>query len=280
MTILGIDPGNHSVKTVGEEGTDIFTSLLGQPHEQRIANSGLKDYMHVKFGGKEYFAGKLAEEQAQMKGSKRGITKANDHVLIRVLLACYRYKEKETDFDIVVGQPIETHTPTEKQKIIKMLKGEHQITVNGLTRLINIQNVQVAAEGASVGILAPIQGKYHILDVGSGTVNWATVGYDGERVRFFDKDSGTEGKGLSTIRDVSIESVVDHLVTELGDLWDKRNVVRIVGEAADLFLVPFKAHFPKAEVFKPTINSNSLAPVYGNAAAFYTIARSIYGKKN
>lgn len=277
VVAVGVDAGNDNVKTVGEKGTDIFPSALGEPHDRKLRNEPSKDDMIVEFKGTKYFAGSLAGE-SDLSSSTKELSKANEEVLIRVLLALVRHS-KDTDFDIIVGQPIKSHSDDEKEKIIKMLQGEHTIKVNGTTRVIHIRNVRVAAEGASVGLLSPVKGKYHILDVGSGTINWATVTYDGERVRFSDKGSNTETFGMSTLRTDDVEFITRKVCGSIGSRWEKRNPVRIVGAAAREFLEPVRKYFPNAVVFEPNVNSKMLDPVYANAAAFYAIARTIYGKK-
>lgn len=280
MTVLGVDAGNFRVKVVGEGGIDQFSSMLGKYRDIKLKNDPGKDDMIVEFHGEKLFAGTLAENEAFLPGSKKGLTKANDEVLIRVLLALFR-SSTETDFDIVVGQPIKRHTDQEKDNIKDMLKGKHEITVNGMTRIINVRKVEVAAEGAAVGLLEPVRGIYHILDVGSGTINWATVGYDGERVRFYDKDSDTEPFGLSTRGDVDIPEVVTHLQRTLP--WAEMDVIRVIGAVADELIEPFQQHYPNASVFRPSVtmptSAKKLDPVFANAAAFYTIARTVYGKK-
>lgn len=280
MAILGVDAGNHDVKVVGEQGTDRFSSKLGNWRDIKLKNELRKDDMVVEFRGQKLFAGTLAEDEAFLPGSKKGVTKANDEVRLRVLLALYRYSS-ETVYDIVVGQPITGHTDHEKDAIKEMLRGKHEITVNDMTRIIEIRKVEVAAEGASVGVLEPIRGRYHILDVGSGTINWATVGWDGERLRFYDKDSDTEPFGLSTHGDVKIPELATHLGRNLP--WDTMDVIRVVGAVAEELTEPLREHFPNASVFKPTVtlptSAKKLDPVYANAAAFFTIARTVYGKK-
>lgn len=279
MTILGIDAGNDSVKVVGEGWTDVFPSKLGDAYDRALSSELRKNDMIVEFGGKQWFAGSLAGD-AELSSSKKGVSKANDEVLIRVLLAAFR-ASSDTDYDIVVGQPIKSHRDSEKSKIIKMLKTKHTITVNGTTRVINFRDVKVAAEGASVGLLTPQIGRYHILDVGSGTINWATVIHDGTLTRFTDKDSGTEEFGLSTLRQTGIEGITTYLYNnELEPRWKSSEPVRIVGAAAREFREPIRKYFPNAEVYEPLVGTKYIDPVYANAAAFYAIARTLHGKKS
>lgn len=286
MTILGIDAGNHQVKVVGPTGTDRFSSMLGDWREIKLKNAPGPDDMEVEFQGKKWFAGTLAENESFLAGSRKGVTKANDEVLLRVLLALFRYDEEQTH-DIIVGQPIKSHTDEEKEKIIDMLTGKHEITVNGKPRTIRIRDVGVAAEGASVGLLEPIRGTMRILDVGSGTINWATVGYNGKTVRFYDKDSGTEEHGMATVGTVDIEKLAWSLGSTLTKRWSDMDNVRVVGAVADELIQPLKAHFPNAEVYRPLvaaengsrIDVQTMDPVYANAVAFFTIARAKYGKK-
>lgn len=280
MAVLGIDAGNHEVKVVGEGGTDRFSSKLGKWRDIKLKNETRKDDMIVEFRGKKLFAGTLAEDEARLPGSKKGLTKANDEVLLRVLLALFK-NDIDTSYEIIVGQPIKRHTDEEKNKIKQMLLGTHDITVNGTTRSIDIRRVEVAAEGAAVGVLEPMRGRYHILDVGSGTINWATVFWNGEHLRFFDKDSDTEPFGLSSYDDIDISELVTHLERQLP--WDSKDVIRVVGAVAEELVEPLKKHFPNADVFRPTVtfstSAKKLDPVYANAAAFYAMARKVYGKK-
>lgn len=287
MTILGIDAGNHDIKVVGPEGAIKFPSYLAKWREIRLDNERGRYHMEVEHRGQQYLAGDLAVDQGMLATSLKGVTKANEEILIRVLLALAQY-DAESVHEIVVGQPIKTHTKDEKEKIVKMLEGPHDITVNGKTRAFSIKKVAVAAEGAAVGLLEPLKARYHIIDVGSGTINWATVGSDGKQVKFYDVESDTETRGLSTLGDqVEMQEVANFIGQKLSARWGDMDVVRIVGAAADDMLNPMKRYFPNAEVYRPAVHVKKeagislerLEPVYANAAAFYAIARSLYGKK-
>lgn len=56
-----------------------------------------------------------------------------------------------------------------------MLKGVHLIEVNGRKRTINIEEVGVAPEGSGAFWSKPEMGTIRIIDIGSGTVNAATI---------------------------------------------------------------------------------------------------------
>lgn len=280
MTILGIDAGNHEVKVVGPEGPIKFSSKLGlRDRDITLRNEPRPDDMEVVFRGKEWFAGTLAGESLFGGTTKKGLTKANEEVLIRVLLALFKY-DNESVHDIVVGQPIKMHKDEEKKKIKALLEGPpHEITVNGVTRAISIRSVQVAAEGASVGLLEPIEGVSHILDVGSGTINWATVECEGKSVRFKDRDSDTINFGLSSREKINFDEVVRLIGNTLTPIWDAEDPVRVVGAVADRLVAPLKEYFPNAVSYHPNVSTRNLDPVYANAAAFFTIARTLYAKK-
>lgn len=288
---LGIDAGNFQVKVVGPGGADRFSSFIAPSRPMTLGELD-RDHLLVGFNGREYFAGELSR-QSTASGSDATISKAHDEVLIRVLLALYRNDPDAKEHEIVVGQPIVTHTKEEKEKIKQLLQGPHDITINGEERTFRIKSVGVSPEGASVALLDPEKGRSHVIDVGSGTMNWATVEFDGKVVRFQDNESDTEEVGLTTGRknryEVTMEEVAMKLGRKLKSRWDPQEPVRVVGAVAELLVEPLKQYFPNAVAYRPTVSFKTgdnafsaqvLEPVFANAAAFYSIARAAYdGKK-
>jgi plasmid segregation protein ParM len=200
-----------------------------------------------------------------------GDTKAHEDVKIRVLLAIHRYSD-ETAHDIVVGQPIARHNDDEKRKIKEMLAGRHEFTVNGVKRLIYIDRVEVAAEGASAFWCQPQRGLVRIIDVGSGTVNGATL-LDG---RYIDRDTFTLTFGMNTNKSSDIESMANAIITEASKKWERTDYVRVVGGAAHQIAPYLTRHFERANVFTPIIGDRVIEPVFANAIGFYEIARRVY----
>ena len=273
--ILGIDAGNHSTKVCGPHGVLKFLSDLGEYRDRRLMQVHGPDDMVYQHQGKRGFAGTLARAESEFSGSMQGITKAHGDMLIRVLLAIHRYGGDDR-YRIVVGQPIEAHTEPEKLKIISMLTGKHTIAINGLEKTFTIEQAKVAAEGGASFWATPIDGLVHQLDIGSGTVNWATL----EGRRYIDKDSFTLLFGGSNNKTYDLEAMTRAVIARAAK-WGKHDKVLIVGGKAEEIYPFVIEYFPEAEILRPVIkvgnNTEVVHPVYANAVGNYNIARSIFG---
>jgi plasmid segregation protein ParM len=199
--IIGIDAGNNEVKACGPSGVDKFPSDIGEYRDRRLKQQHSPDDMVWEYNGKKGFAGTLARYESEYNGKMMGSTKAHEDTLLRVLLALHRQDDEV--FHLVVGQPIESHTEVQKAKIITMLTGAHRITVNGRAKTLHIADVKVAAEGGASYWSCPVPGVVHQLDIGSGTINWATL-IDG---RYIDKDSFTMGFGANNTKTYDLEAM-------------------------------------------------------------------------
>src|SRR5690554_6109639 len=146
--ILGIDAGNSEVKVCGEFGVIQFPSDISEWRERRLVSEGFPYDIEFEYQGKKGFAGTLAQTEGEFGGTQKGDTKAHEETLLRVLFALRNYSEHE-HFKIIVGQPINRHTQEEKEKIKKLLLGNHVITINGVEKRFFINRVEVAAEEAS-----------------------------------------------------------------------------------------------------------------------------------
>lgn len=273
---LGIDAGNYAVKMCGEKGLLHFNSAIGEAREIKLQQQHGYDDMVFEYEGEKGFAGSLAEYESEFGGSIMGDNKAHKDTKLRVLIGIHRYcesyKVSETNFEIVVGQPISNHSIEDKEKIKSMLKGEHTIAVNGIEKMFTIQKVECAAEGVTSHWSNPRQGKVRILDIGSGTVNYASV-IDS---RYVDKDSGTLTFGVNTNKSDSIKSLSRGIATHTLKKWSVDDKVLIVGGIAETILPHINEYFPNAEVLYPVFNGQYANPIYANAIAFYIVAVNIY----
>jgi len=273
--ILGIDAGNVNVKVVNKNGAFRFASDIGEWRDRRLEGNFGSDDMEFVYNGRKGFAGTLARYESEFGGTLKGDTKANEDAKLRVLLALHRYSD-DVDNAIVVGQPIAKHVEPEKQKIKEMLKGEHELTVNNVTKTIKINRVEVAAECASVGMIDPPLGTFHTVDLGGGTLNWATCIFDGERVLKIDRDSDTELFGMASVRQADLGAMARILIAKTQSRWGQDNVVRAIGGVAEPFADHLRKYYPRAEAFRPTVNGSQVDPTYASAAAFFAIARGLY----
>lgn len=274
---LGIDCGNHGVKVCGEHGLLQFNSSLGESREINLKQVHGQDDMVYEYQGECGFAGSLAMFESEFSGSIMGCTKAHRDSKIRALLAIHRYctvyNLQENQFDIVTGQPVSTHNINEKEKLKGMLKGEHTIKVNGVEKSFNINRVEIAAECASSYWSSnPKEGLARIIDVGSGTVNYATI-LEG---RFIDKDSHTIPFGVNTNKTNNLKLLSRGIVTQVLKKWNPDDQVYVIGGVAETILPHLKEYFSNIEVLYPIYNQQYVNPVYANAIAFYIIAVNIY----
>lgn len=279
--IIGMDGGNKNVNIFGKHGGLMFNSELGEYRERNLRDEFSKDDIVYEFNGVKGFAGTLATFESQFSSSMMGDSKAHDEFLIRVLLGLHRYTDDTNEFKIVVGQPISKHNAKEKLKIKSLLEGSHTITVNDVTKEIHIERVEVAAEGGAAFWASPRQGKVHIMDFGSGTVNCATL-IDG---RYVDRDSFTLADGMNTLLNGDVKGLVRQVcIVALKRRWDIDDEVVLVGGGAPDVRHLVSEYFDNVSVLYP-INKysksiepggNTLHPVYANAVGNYEIGKRLF----
>lgn len=273
---LGIDAGNYRVKICGEFGLFDFNSAIGEYRDINLKQKHGEDDMYFEYEGEKGFAGSLAQYESEFGGSIMGTSKAHRDTKVRVLLGIHRYLTfyniNETDFKIVVGQPISKHSQTEKDRIKNSVIGEHLISVNGIKKSFHIKNTEVAAEGASAFWSNPQQGLVRILDIGSGTVNFATI----MNGRYVDKDSDTLSFGVNTNKSKSMQSLSRGIVTSILKKWDSNDKVFIVGGASEVIIPHLKEYLNDVNILYPIYNNQLTHSAYANAVAFYNVAVNVY----
>lgn len=274
--ILGVDWGNSEVKVCGPLGLDKFLSDIGEYWERNLTNEHGKDDMEFEYEGRRGFAGTLADNESDFGGSIMGDTKAHEDALIRLLLACYRYSDS-THYQIVVGQPIDKHSH-DKEEIKRMVEGKHTITVNGVSKTFHITNCTVAAEGATSFFSNPLDGLVRIIDIGSATVNCATI----KNRKYVNKDSFTLPLGMNTVRIQSLSELARGIYTTTSKRWRKGDTVLLAGGIAERMVEPMRRYYPDCDVMKPAINEGGYMkiaiPIFANCIGFYNVGRAIYEK--
>lgn len=281
--VLGVDAGNHMAKVVGPFGTDIFRTNICDWFEREVEETFGADDMEFLIDGRKGFAGAIAMFEDEFgNGSMYGDTKVHDDNKIRVLLAVNRYLDKYCSnvgkVSIVTGQPIIRHKDSEKDAIKKMLTGNHEVKVNGKTRSFTIDNVGVAPEGSAAYWAKPSVGLVRILDIGSGTVNAATI-IDNKHIN---NASTTFNFGVETVKDkndmTSIARGVIRSTTKLK--WGKSDKLLICGGIAEGIAPRIIEHFNNGEIIYPTLRCGNevemLSPVYANAIGYYEIAKGAF----
>lgn len=282
--LLGLDAGNHSAKVVGPYGTDTFKTNICDWFERDVVEVFGDDDMEFEINGRKGYAGTIAQYEDEFgNGAMYGDSKAHEDTKIRVLLAIHRYLEKYRlqiyKISIVTGQPISKHNQAEKDLIRNMLEGEHLVTVNGKRRLFEISDVGVSGEGSGAYWCEPKKGVVRILDIGSGTVNAATIVDN----KFINNQSATFNFGVETIKNkYDYATIARGIIRNLTRLkWGKHDTVQICGGISE-GIAPFIAeHYPNAEVIRPIIRNGNevklLHPVYANSVGFYELAKGAFG---
>lgn len=272
---VGIDAGNALVKVAGPQGVISFDASLGEWRQRNLTSSHGVDDMEVEYAGKKFFAGSLARVESEFGGALMGNTKAHGDGKLRALLALVRYNG-DTEYEIVVGQPIAKHTADEKQRIKNMLAGCHEILVNGIKHRFTISRIEVAPEGAAAIWSDSRMGEFRILDIGSGTVNCATVFRSSNLGRFVDRDSFTLPFGLNTTKSTDRAAMADGIARECLKKWKRNDDVLLVGGGAEDVCNHLRVHFPRAEVLRPSLYGGQEHPIFANAIGYYVIAKGVF----
>lgn len=274
--LLGVDGGNYETKIVTPNGAYKFRSCLGEYREFNVDKGELStDDLIFEYQGIKGFAGTLAENEALFLREMAGDTKAHEDALLRILIAVHRFAEG-LEHDIIVGQPIKKHK-AEKEQIIEMIKGKHTITVNGKTKTFTIRNVSVAPEGAGAyWAYRGLEKKIRIIDVGSGTVNCATI----REGRFIDRDSFTLIFGANSEDQYEVERLAEAIIASSSKRWAKTDYVRVCGGITEVITPLLAKYFTNIQMIKPVIRKDNLFteihPVFTNAVGFYELAKDCY----
>ncbi|WP_416149522.1 ParM/StbA family protein [Salipaludibacillus sp. HK11] len=272
--IVGFDWGNNETKIVCPIGLIKFPSQIGE-YSERNLESKHGDYdMSFEHKGRKGFAGTLALE-SDFGGSIMGESKSHQDALIRLLLGLF-HCGNSTSYQVVVGQPISMHTPAEKKAIKDMIIGKHTITVNDFTRTFTITDCEIAAEGGASFWSAPVSGTVRIIDVGSATINCASL----INKKYLNKDSFTLPFGMETIQTNDLNDLARGIYSNTSKRWKKEDAVLLIGGVAKSLVEPMRAYYPNVEVMKSTVKENGtineVEPIFANAAGFYAIGRGLY----
>lgn len=257
--IVGFDWGNAYTKICTPQAVYSYPSDIIPYRKIKVSNA-LREHDYIfEYQGRKGLAGTLArDEKTALDRTRKGDTKLHEDALIRLLIGL-----PEQPIQLVVGQPINRHSE-DKERIINMVKGTHTITVNGKRKRVEITDVVVGVEGGSAYLSNP-QRKIHLIDIGSGTINFATV-IDG---RFINSQSTTIAQGLeNTEQDYeSIAANIKNIVLDLG--W--KDSIFVMGGGAGVIPLPY----PK---FNPIFKSQIYAPEFANAIGYYKIGEQLWSK--
>lgn len=275
MSIV-IDPGNKEVKVATAEGVFSFNSFLGEARDRRLKTQ-YKDEMIGEYDGMPFFAGELAQYESEFPRNSMGLSKAHEDAKLRILIALHRFSQKY-DNHIIVGQPIETHTDEEKQRIKDMMAKEHTLILNGLEKKFYIHRTEVAAEGAAAyWCLREELPLVRIVDAGSGTINVATI----RNGIFVDKESFTLGFGAESTKTRDMTAMSYSIISAL-NRFNRTDPYRLVGGAAESIHPFLTACFSDCQVVYPMVKTGNkitkVHPKFATVVGMYNIAQAVYGR--
>jgi plasmid segregation protein ParM len=271
---IGIDAGNDGTKIAFDGGVFSFPSCIGEARELRLESKHGAYDLVVEYNRKRYFMGTLAKYESAMIRQTAGLSKVKEETLLRVLVALFlAYKTDYSEIisvNVVVGQPIKMHTADEKAKLRHIIEGTHSVAINGAEKTFHIAKCTIAAEGASAYFCRNFdEGLTRIIDIGSGTVNFATI-RDG---RFIDRDSDTLNFGTEKTDDY--EALAKAVVAFVDNRWSIKDRVWLVGGSYERFAELLHDDL-NVSILKPvSLSEGELSPLYANAVGFYRLCRRI-----
>lgn len=264
--ISAIDAGNYETKFYDGKQLIKFPSVIAIDHRQRNLKDKLREFdFEWEYNGMRGYAGTLAMDESKFAESRKGDSKAHFDAKLRVLLALHQYSSS-VDNNILVGQPIKTHTEDQKTEIKNMLIGRHELTVNDKRKIVVVRRCEVAAEGVTAGLLVQENTKVRVIDIGSGTVNFGTL----INKRFNDLGSFTLTEGMETINGQFAAFARQIAFKAFARGWDKDEIIYLCGGGAEILLPYLKEYFPQVQILQ---NDTS----FSNVKAFYMIASKLYG---
>lgn len=277
-TYLGVDAGNENGKVVGKYGELIYKTALSEHNPDSEETFGPDD-MVIEYNDQKMFGGTIAKFDGEFAGSIMGGTKAHSDTLFRVLTGIHRYLIYydffETEFKTVVGQPIDFHKNTEKQKIINMLEGTHTIIVNDIAKTFIISKVLVSKETPFWA--EPEEGLIRHIEAGSGTINLSTF----LDKKFISKDSKTLPYGMESTKSKDRKAMARSIIAETSKKWGKNDKIKIAGGGTKELHNHISGFYSNTHILKPKLYHNGkikvLDPIYANAVAFYNTAVRMFG---
>lgn len=274
MFIMGIDAGNYETKVCTNEGVNCFPSNIGEYRERKLIESFGKDDIIWEYNGQKGFGGTLAKYESEFNGTIKGKTKSHSEGILRILIAIHKYGKDNNQ--IVVGQPIETHDINEKDKIKHALLGKHTITINSEEKTFSIDKVEIAPEGSAAILANPTKGLVRIIDIGSGTTNFATL----RNLKRIDKGSFTEQIGMEIMRSNDDVEMARGIFKILSATWGINDEIYLTGGGADRIYPHLSEYLFNLKIMKPKIDNSIFHTKYSNVVGFYKIAKGLFDNED
>lgn len=258
--IISVDCGRDSVKSIGKKELT-FPSTVGKYYERTLSTDGNYE---VIIDGKKYFIGELANTENNFPIKNTEKSKLHEQTKI-LTLSAVGVLANEEEVNLVTGLPVSQHNPENKARLTELLKGHHDISINGKQKHVNIQNVLITIEGAGILFNENVhEDIVRVIDIGSVTTNFLTSLHG----KFINKDSYTD-EGNSGIKfgysKEGKEEFADFIISKINSFWPDYNGEPLLLGGGGALIVGdhIKEKFPAAYVVKN--------PITANAKGFYNI---------
>ncbi len=196
LSIISIDSGRANTKVVAPGRRLQFPSMVSEWYERPLSQGG--DY-ELELNGERHFIGTLAQEGycRTINASKNKIHKELKLLFITALAAI----DPGGNTVIVTGLPVDQHQEKIKTELRQYLTGHHEGVLNGKWFEFKVKDLEICPEGAAAfwdhclddrgNIIRDMTGTYRIIDIGSRTINSATI----INQRYLNRESFTLGYG-------------------------------------------------------------------------------------
>ena len=237
MTNIGLDIGYSATKLVSSGGIEIFPSIVGTPDISRFSFNKSNNTI-IGWDDKSWLVGTSALEQSRMlkrREDRDWITTPEYKTLFYSALA----KLPVGNINLVTGLPIAFYNDAEK--LLNLVNGKHNFTVNGAEVEYNVENVDVIPQpfGSLFSVVLSRKGKVKdsklaegvvgVVDCGGKTTNILTV----SRMAEVAKDTASVNVGGWDI----MRAVKDRLTNEYPDipLRDHQIINAIINKSIHYF---------------------------------------------
>lgn len=274
MIIVSVDGGNSGTKTVTPFNVYKYPSnIIGYNTFNVDVKLRDKQDFIFEYADRKGLAGQIAQDEStSMHITRKGESKLHEDALIRVLIALHQFVE-DNHVKLIVGQPIIMHKK-DKERMQDMFEGSHTITVNDVTRTIHIDEVRVGVEGGSAFYSNVTNELVHLIDIGSGTLNFATY----LNKRLVNNKSTSTPLGIENFRG-SLEELASTIKSWAINLnWGENERVLIHGGGAVPLYPLLQCEFNNIQVLSPVYNGIEYTPEFANVIGFYRMGEKLWGK--
>lgn len=194
MTILSLENANSFVKIKSPKGEEAYVNTSRQvgEGEEHVLNADSKQAIY-KIDGKRYVVGERRDSSNVSSGGRDNDRYSSDRFRVELLIGIARHVENDQKVKLVTGLPAtHYHDGVSADRIVKSVKGEHTVHVNGKAKTFEIEDVKVLLQpvGTLMSYLFEEDGTKKrpnemdtykaIIDIGWGTTDVAIV--DGMKI--------------------------------------------------------------------------------------------------